>query len=201
MFKLTHPLILASQSPRRRQILEMLGFDFSVRAGDVDETPPEGVAAEDVPVRLAERKALAISLLHPADLVLGSDTLVEIDGSILGKPTDKAEALAMLERLNGRTHRVYTGVALAQGGKLLGSGTGRSAVTFTRHKTADLENYIESGEPMDKAGSYAIQGRGAFLVEKIEGCFFNVMGLPVQETLRLLNPARIPALTPARPPA
>ena len=190
MFPLTHPLVLASQSPRRRQILEMLGFEFTVQAADTDETPPPGLEAERVPEFLALKKALEISHVRPDALVLGSDTLVELDGDILGKPKDAAEAVAMLLRLNGRTHRVFTGVALAYGGEPLRSATGRSEVTFARWDLADLEDYVRGGEPMDKAGAYAAQGRGAFLVEKIDGCFFNVMGLPIQKTLRLLAPSR-----------
>lgn len=193
MFTLRHPLLLASQSPRRRQILEMLGFAFTVEASDTDETPPEGTASQDIPGILAERKALVLSALKPEMLVIGSDTLVEIDDEVLGKPADEDEGLAMLKRLNGRTHRVYTGVALARGGALIGTATGRTAVTFTSWSESDLENYVRSGEPMDKAGSYAIQGQGAFLVEKIDGCFYNVMGLPVQETLKLLVPHRADA--------
>lgn len=187
MFPLPHPLILASQSPRRRQILEMLGFSFTVYASEVDETPPEGLPAREIPQALAERKALAVSMLRPEALVLGSDTLVEIDDEVLGKPATGEEALGMLGRLNGRTHRVYTGVALARGGALLGSSTGRTEVTFANAQESDLRRYASSGEPMDKAGSYAIQGQGAFLVKKIDGCFYNVMGLPVQETLNLLR--------------
>lgn len=187
MFPLTHPLVLASRSPRRLQILEMLGFAFAVQAADTDETPPPGLAAGRIPEHLAQRKALEISATRPGTLVLGSDTLVEIDGDVLGKPRDAEEAVGMLERLNGRPHRVYTGVALARDGALVGSATGCSDVVFARHERADLEAYVKTGEPMDKAGSYAIQGRGAFLVEKIDGCFFNVMGLPVRKTLELLS--------------
>ncbi len=190
MFSLRHPLVLASKSPRRRQILEMLGFAFSVEAGDIDETPPAGAAAEDIPGLLARQKAVATSVLRPDALVLGSDTLVEIDGEVLGKPVDESDGLAMLKRLGGRTHHVYTGVALARGGALLGTATGRTAVTFASWNDSDLLAYVRSGEPLDKAGSYAIQGQGAFLVERIEGCFYNVMGLPVQESLRLLLPYR-----------
>lgn len=190
MFKLRHPLVLASKSPRRRQILEMLGFTFSVEAGDIDETPPADAAAQDIPGLLARQKAVAISTLRPDALVLGSDTLVEIDGEVLGKPADEADGLAMLKRLNGRTHRVYTGVAIARGGALLGTATGCTAVAFASWNEAELKAYIASGEPLDKAGCYAIQGRGAFLVDRIEGCFYNVMGLPVQESFRLLSPYR-----------
>jgi len=190
MFPLAAPLVLASQSPRRRQILEMLGFAFTVQAGDVDETPPPGAPAHEIPRLLAERKALALGALRPEALTLASDTLVEIDGEVLGKPADPAEALAMLRRLNGRPHRVYTGVALTRGGVLAGAATGRTEVVFAPWSEADLASYARSGEPLDKAGSYAIQGHGAFLVERINGCFYNVMGLPVQETLTLLKPFR-----------
>src|SRR5690606_3614123 len=129
MSPLAHPLILGSQSPRRRQILEMLGFAFTVQAADTDETPPPGIAAERIPELLAQRKALEISAARPGALVLGSDTLVELDGEVLGKPADEAAARAMLRRLNGRTHRVFTGVALARDGALVDAATGRSEVT------------------------------------------------------------------------
>jgi septum formation protein len=185
------PLILASQSPRREQILRMLGFEFEIVPSRTDETPPPGLAAGEIPEALAREKALEVSRLRPEALVLGSDTLVELDGRVLGKPADAAEAVSMLRSLSGRAHRVYTGVALARGGVLLASATERTAVTFTGHTPAELEAYVRGGEPMDKAGAYAIQGRGAFLVEKIDGCFFNVMGLPVQKTLQLLAPHRL----------
>ncbi len=192
MFPLSSPLILASASPRRRQILDMLGFAFTVEASDIDETPDEGMPAQDIPRDLAVRKALAVSRARPESLVLGADTLVELDGDVLGKPRDEAEAVAMLKRLNGRMHRVFTGIALAKGGEPMGSGTGRSEVFFALRDETELIEYVRGGEPMDKAGSYAIQGRGAFLVEKIDGCFFNVMGLPVQRTLELIAPWRAP---------
>jgi septum formation protein len=185
---LSHPLLLASQSPRREQILRMLGYDFEILPAHADETPPPGLEAAGIPEALARVKALEVSRLRPEALVLGSDTLVEIDGRVLGKPADVAEAVSMLQGLNGRAHRVYTGVALARAGVLLESATERTEVVFALRSPAEIEAYVRGGEPMDKAGSYAIQGRGAFLVEKIDGCFFNVMGLPVQKTLRLLAP-------------
>ena len=188
---LSYPLILASQSPRREQILKMLGFDFEILPPHVDETPPPGLEAAAVPEALARVKAREVSALRPGALVLGSDTLVEIDGRVLGKPADAAEAVSMLQWLNGRAHRVYTGVALARAGEVLSSATERTEVTFALWPVSELEAYVRGGEPMDKAGSYAIQGRGAFLVEKIDGCFFNVMGLPVQKTLTLLAPHRL----------
>ncbi len=190
MFSLTHPLILASQSPRREQILRMLGFEFSVLPSGVDETTPPGLKPEEVPEALARDKALHVSREHPEGLVLGADTLVMLGDRILGKPSGPEEALEMLESLNGRRHRVHTGVALALAGKIVGSGTECTGVAFAEWDRPSLEAYVRSGESLDKAGAYAIQGRGAFLVRGIEGCFFNVMGLPVQRTLGLLQPYR-----------
>lgn len=190
MFPLSRPLILASRSPRRAQILTMLGFDFAVVPSDREEIAPAGLPAAEIPLALARLKALDVGAGRGDDLVLGADTLVEIDGDVLGKPADFAEAVSMLRRLNGKVHRVYTGVALAQNGRLLGSATECSEVAFARREDRDLEAYARGGEPMDKAGAYAIQGRGALLVEGIRGCFYNVMGLPVQKTLSLLAPSR-----------
>lgn len=190
MRHLTHPLILASESPRREQILRMLGFDFTLSPSGVDETVPTELAADQVPEVLAQAKALHVSNKHDTELILGADTLVMLDDRILGKPAGPEEAMEMLRFLNGRTHRVYTGVALAFGGNIVRSGTACSEVTFVRREDPDLQAYVQGGEPMDKAGAYAIQGRGAFLVEGIRGCFFNVMGLPVQLTLQLLEPYR-----------
>ena len=191
MFLLKHPLVLASESPRREQILRMLGFDFSIAPSGVDETAPPGLSPDQVPEALARAKALHVSRENMDALILGADTLVVLDDRILGKPSGPEEALEMLRFLSGRTHKVYTGVALALGGKAISSGVACSEVTFARRSDDDLQTYVRAGEPMDKAGAYAIQGRGAFLVEGIRGCFFNVMGLPVQLTLRLLELYRI----------
>jgi len=192
MFSLTSPLILASQSPRREQILRMLGFEFSILPADVDETIPSGMKAPDVPEALAKAKSLHVSREHPEKLVLGADTLVVLEDRVLGKPSGTQEALQMLSFLSGRTHQVYTGVALAMGGKIVGSGTACTEVTFETWNKDVLEAYVRGGESLDKAGAYAIQGQGAFLVQGIRGCFFNVMGLPIQKTLRLLQPYQRP---------
>ncbi len=184
---LTHPLVLASESPRREQILRMLGFNFTIAPSGVDETIPANLAPDQVPEVLAQAKALHVSQQKKDALILGADTLVVLDDRILGKPSTPEEALEMLRFLGGKTHKVYTGVALALGGKIIDSGVACSEVTFVQHSENDLKAYVQTGEPMDKAGAYAIQGRGAFLVEGIRGCFFNVMGLPVQLTLRLLE--------------
>jgi septum formation protein len=181
-------LVLASRSPRREQILRMLGVAFTARTPDYEEIIPEGVEARLVPEYLARGKAASMGDLGPATLVLGSDTVVLIDDRILGKPDDAAHAFEMLTALNGRTHQVVTGVALAREGRVLESGSVLTEVTFAKSSPETLRAYANSQEPMDKAGAYAIQGHGARLVESVRGCFYNVMGLPVQLTLRMLGP-------------
>jgi septum formation protein len=181
-------LVLASRSPRRVQILEMLGFAFEARSPHFEEIVPQGMAAAEAPEYLARGKALSLPSPGEEVLVLGSDTVVILDGRMMGKPSGPGEALEMLTALNGRTHTVITGVALARNGRILESGAASTSVTFARTGPEELGAYARSGEPLDKAGSYAIQGRGAALVEKVDGCFYNVMGLPVQLTLRLLAP-------------
>ena len=190
MFPLKHPLILASQSPRRAEILRMLGLEFTVRPSGCDETAPGGLEPAAVPEALARMKAATVSRAAPEPLVLGADTVVVLGNRILNKPADPEEALAMLRDLRGRAHTVFTGVALARAGTLLAAGTEKTEVEFAACEDADLLRYSRCGEPLDKAGAYAIQGRGAFLVKGIRGCFFNVMGLPVRRTLDLLRPHR-----------
>jgi septum formation protein len=180
-------LILASRSPRREQILSMLGFPFRIQVPDYEEINPPGMDPKRVPEHLARGKAEAADA-PPGALVLSADTVVLLGDRILGKPRDPADALEMLRALNGRTHEVVTGVALARGGKVEASGSELSRVTFARAPEAVLKAYAASPEPLDKAGAYAIQGHGARLVEKVDGCFYNVMGLPIQLTLRILAP-------------
>lgn len=179
-------VILASGSPRRREILTQIGVPFTVCTADVDETVV-GSNPETWPQQLAERKALAVSVLHPAEYVLGFDTLVIFDGNALGKPKDEADALNMLEKLNGKAHFVISGVALAHAGKILKSNFDRTEVKFRNVKKQVLEEYVNSREPMDKAGAYGIQGLGARLVQSIAGCYYNVVGLPVAKTLEILE--------------
>jgi septum formation protein len=181
-------LILASRSPRREQILSMLGFTFSIRVPDYEEINPPGMDPKQVPGHLARGKAAAMTDAPPGALVLSADTMVLLGDRILGKPRDPAEALEMLRALNARTHEVVTGVALARDGKVEASDSASSRVTFARVPEAFLKAYAASPEPLDKAGAYAIQGQGARLVEKVDGCFYNVMGLPIQLTLRILAP-------------
>lgn len=181
-------LVLASRSPRREQILRMLGFAFTCRTPDYEEIIPEGMIPENAPEYLAKGKAASMGDLGPDTLVLSSDTVVLLEGRVLGKPENETEAFRMLTGLNGKTHRVVTGVALARAGRVLDSGAAMTDVTFAKSSPETLEAYARSGEPMDKAGAYAIQGVGAKLVEKVNGCFYNVMGLPIQLTLRMLAP-------------
>ena len=172
-------LILASGSPRRRQLLEQIGLTFVVRSSDVDESVSPGLTPAQVVESLSARKGEAVAAeAVPGDLVLSADTVVALDGAILGKPRDRAEAEAMLTALSGRTHQVYTGVTLLQDGRRLTEHE-VTAVTFRPLSPGEIAAYVSTGEPMDKAGAYGIQGLGALLVERLEGDYFNVMGLPL----------------------
>jgi nucleoside triphosphate pyrophosphatase len=185
-----HPLlILASQSPRREQLLKMLGLQFEITPADVDETYRKGESAKDHAERLAREKAMKVSARRPGALVIGSDTVVVLDRRVLGKPRDAAEAVDMLMRLQGRTHRVETGIAVATPDQLLLSGVETVRVHFRTFDRVMAEEYVATQEPMDKAGAYGIQGFGAAIVERIEGDFFAVMGLPIARMLALLRAA------------
>jgi len=183
-------LILASSSPRRRDLLAGLGVRFAVRPVDLDETPRPGEVPRDYVRRLAEEKATARR--GPGELVLAADTSVVLDGEILGKPADEAEARAMLGRLAGREHTVLTGIALA-GGAEAGDGV-RALVEESRVRIAPMSEeeiawYAATGEGLDKAGAYAAQGVGALFVEAIAGDYTNVVGLPLPATYRLFREA------------
>ncbi|MBY0490814.1 MAG: Maf family protein [Gemmatimonadaceae bacterium] len=180
------PVILASQSPRRRELLTLIGIAHTVRPADIDETVWPGELPVPHCERLAREKAHTLAVQHPEAVVIGSDTIVVIDGAILGKPRDRDEAIAMLERLSGREHAVHTAVAVAHQGATR-SAVETVAVTFGQLTRAQIEAYVDSGEPMDKAGSYGIQGLGATLVERISGDFFAVMGLPLFRLVTLLR--------------
>lgn len=181
------PLVLASQSPRRAQLLGMLGLTFEVAPADVDETllPDEAPAAHAE--RLARAKALAVAALRPDALVIGSDTVVVVDGDVLGKPRDMADAVRMLMRLQDRTHVVQTGIAVAYEREHAISSVESVAVSFRAFDERTAAAYVETGEPLDKAGAYGIQGYGSTLVERIEGDYFAVMGLPIVRLVRLLD--------------
>ncbi|MDX1395392.1 MAG: nucleoside triphosphate pyrophosphatase [Gemmatimonadota bacterium] len=180
-----HPprLVLASRSPRRSAVLEQLGLAFLLRPADVDETPRTGESPGELADRLARAKASAA--VRPGELAFGFDTVVELDGDILGKPGSTTEAVEMIERLGGRTHRVYSGIAAAADGRVE-SALERTIVKFRRVRSEEAEAYVATGEPLDKAGAYGIQGVGAALVERVEGDFFNVMGFPIQRFQDLL---------------
>jgi len=180
------PLILASASPRRRQLLEMLGIEHRVVPPDVDETRHAGEDPAAYVSRLAREKAAAISAREPDALVLAADTTVVLGPDLFGKPETAEEAAAMLSRLSGRTHQVYTGVALARGERIE-SALDVSDVTFRALDPGSITDYVATGEPMDKAGAYAVQGRGAALVAGIRGDFFGVMGLPLRLVVELLG--------------
>ena len=179
------PLVLASGSPRRREILDLLRLRYTVRPPDVPEELRPGSSPGFEASRLAEAKAAATSV-DPGELVLAADTLVVVDEEILGKPEGPAHAIRMLQRLQGRRHEVYTGVAMALDGRTH-SGVARTGVWFRSLDEAECAQYVATGEPLDTAGAYGIQGLGAALVERIDGEYFNVMGLPVQLFLSLLN--------------
>lgn len=170
--------ILASQSPRRRELLSLVGIAHEVSPADVDESVHEDEAPVPHCERLARAKATVLADQAPDALVIGSDTIVVIDGDILGKPRDVDDAVRMLHRLQGRTHTVFTAVAVAWRGKLL-SGVESVSVTFRSLSDAHIRAYVATGEPMDKAGAYGIQGYGATIVERIDGDYFAVMGLPL----------------------
>ncbi len=181
-------LILASSSPRRRELLQGLGLPFTVITSDVDETTESGLAPAEVVEQLALRKAGAVAEKVEGGIVLGSDTIVVLDGQILGKPVDEEDAFRMLSSLQGREHTVFSGVAL------IDAATGRSVVAHSATNVQvrpmteqEIRAYIATGEPMDKAGSYAIQGIGATIVEGIVGDYFTVVGLPLHLTAKLLS--------------
>jgi septum formation protein len=180
------PLVLASSSPRRLQLLDMLGIPSRVVVPDVDETLAAGETPEAYVVRLARAKASLVAAREPGELVLGADTTVVVRGEVLGKPVSPEEAAVMLGKLAGRTHHVMTGVALALGDRVLHA-LDVTDVTFRSLDRETIEGYVATDEPMDKAGAYAVQGRGAALIEGIRGDFFGVMGLPLRLVLDLLE--------------
>ena len=179
-------LVLASASPRRQELLRNAGISFEVQPADIPEDPLPGEGARECAERLAREKALAVAEKRPADVVLGADTVVVIDGQILGKPADAADAARMLRLLARRKHEVITGVCLAVSGQWsVASET--TVVTMSAIGDAQIADYIASGEPMDKAGAYAIQGIASRWIPAIEGDYSNVVGLPVALVSRMLS--------------
>jgi septum formation protein len=179
-------LILASSSPRRRELLIALGLTFSVRHADLDESLLPSESAFDAAERLARAKASAVAAGAGDALVVAADTLVVLEGVALGKPRDRADARRMLLALAGRTHDVVTGVACARGGRVV-SGRETTRVAIAPMSQAEIVEYAETGEPDDKAGAYALQGIGGLFVERVEGSPSNVVGLPVRLLYRLAS--------------
>ena len=183
-------LVLASGSPRRQQLLAWLGVSYDVLPAEVDERPLPGEAAVDLVLRLAHAKAAAVVARRPSDWVLAADTIVEVDGVMLGKPARAGDAARMLAQLAGREHRVATGFALVQpGGAVHAANVVLTRVRFRRLDARAIERYVASREGDDKAGAYAVQGLGAGLIERIDGSFTNVIGLPLIEVGRALEEA------------
>ena len=179
------PLVLASKSPRRRDLLRTAGFSFTLRARDVEEIRAPGEPPDDYARRLARAKAEA-AWEDRDEIVLGADTIVVLDQDVLEKPRDAADARSMLRRLAGREHTVITGIYLRHpGGAQADSSATR--VRFTPLTDQEIEAYVATGEPMDKAGAYAIQGLASKFVERVEGCYFNVIGLPLSQVYRYLK--------------
>jgi septum formation protein len=183
-------LILASASPRRRELLATAGLPFSVRSRPVEEVRALGEAPEEYARRLARAKAEA-AWESADEIVLGADTIVVLDDRVLEKPVDAADAVSMLRALSGRTHTVITAICLRHaGGEIVDAASTR--VHFVELDEAEIEDYVASGEPMDKAGAYGIQGLASKFVDRIEGCYFNVMGLPLPLVYRHLKALREP---------
>ena len=182
-------IILASQSPRRRELMKYITDDFEVKVSDVDETLPDGVTPRDAVMYLSKIKARPFAA--DGDTVIGADTVVAIDGKILGKPADKADAAAMLGELSGKTHSVFTGVTVIKNGAEH-TFYCETKVEFYPLTDDEIERYIATGEPLDKAGAYGIQGIGSVLIDRIDGDFFSVMGLSPKTVCKLMRAVGLP---------
>lgn len=179
-------IILASASPRRRELLEMAGIPFVIQAADVDESLPQGILPEEAVQLLAQKKARAVDT--PNRVVLAADTVVALDGVIFGKPQNEEDARQMLRALSGKTHQVHTGVCLHKDGKeIVFCETAK--VEFYPLTEEEINRYVSSKEPLDKAGAYGIQGKGALLVRRIDGDYYTIVGLPIARVVRELQKA------------
>lgn len=179
-------IVLASASPRRQELLRQVGVSFRVSPSSFDEQVDRPMAPAELVEHLAASKALEVAARFPEALVLGADTIVVVDGEVLGKPRDRAEAVTMIQRLSGREHHVFTGVALVQGERRVISHE-VTAVRFRSLTAGEIAAYVDSGEPVDKAGGYGIQGLGAAMVSGIQGDYFTVVGLPLCRTVQMLR--------------
>ncbi|OQY30001.1 MAG: hypothetical protein B6244_01705 [Candidatus Cloacimonetes bacterium 4572_55] len=179
-------IILASGSPRRAELLRQIHVSFHVCVSDVDESENAPTEPEPHVIELSRRKALAVATSFPSRIIVGADTIVALDNSILGKPETPYEAKEMLRRLSGRLHFVYTGVTMVHGDRII-SDVERTTVCFRSISDEEIDRYVESNEPMDKAGGYGIQGFGALFVDGIQGCYFNVVGFPIACFQKMTN--------------
>lgn len=180
-------LILASRSPRRKQLLELAEIDFEIVVKDTDESFPGHLPVEDVPVYIARKKALDVQSAYPDRKILAADTIVTLDEEIIGKPVDRADAIAILKKLSGRVHQVITGVVILEQGQEIAF-SDRTEVEFYPVDEEQLVFYVDHYQPYDKAGAYAIQEWiGAIAIRRVDGCFYNVMGLPISRVVRHLH--------------
>ena len=179
-------LFLASSSPRRSELLTKAGYEFSVEPAKVSENVLHGTPPMQIVEQLSARKAETVAKLHPTDTILAADTIVVMKGRILGKPKDEETAKAMLKFLSGNVHQVYTGYTIIRGKKFL-CGHEVTSVEFYALTQKEIDSYVATGEPFDKAGAYGIQGKGALFVKRVNGDFYNIMGLPIAKISRLLN--------------
>ncbi|KYG32309.1 Maf family protein [Alkalihalobacillus trypoxylicola] len=179
------PFILASSSPRRKQLLEQMRVSFETLVSDVEEELARPLPPDELVLELASQKATAVLNKRPDSIVLGADTIVSYEQEVLGKPRNKKEAIQMLKLLSGQSHDVFTGVSIRSKHKQI-TFFQKTTVTFYPLTDDEIENYVKSGEPFDKAGSYAIQGLGAYFVKEIRGDYFTIVGLPVAKTIRAL---------------
>ncbi|SES65930.1 Maf family protein [Anaerobranca gottschalkii] len=179
-------LILASKSPRRQELLNLIGVEFTVKASNINEEGVLATTSSELAVSLATLKGLEVSRKYP-NPVLAADTVVEIEGEFLGKPQDENQAIEMLRKLSGRYHNVVTGVVICQRGQILDSFSELTKVYFKKLTEEEINWYVKTKDPFDKAGGYGIQTQGGIFVEKIEGCYFNVVGLPLAKTANSLR--------------
>ena len=187
-------IILASASPRREQLLRQVGYEFQVLPSLAEEDNTAELPPEELVQTHARAKAWDVARqVAPADIVIGADTLVVLDGKVFGKPGSAEQACRMLQELSGRTHSVWSGIAIVKEGRCLCAAV-ETRVTLGRLNEEEIKRYVATGEPLDKAGAYAVQGIGAVFVEKLDGCYFNVVGLPLNALSRLLSEAGVDLL-------
>ena len=187
-------LILASASPRRRKLLTQLGLDFEVVTSDFEEDNSQDISPIELVLRQAREKSLAVAAKTEShDIIIGADTIVVVDGEVYGKPHDTNDAVRMLTNLSGREHHVITGIAVVRNGQVW-TDHAVTAVYMAKLSDGEIQRYVATGEAMDKAGAYAIQGIGSILIERIAGCYFNVVGLPLHILSKLLHKAGVDLL-------